>query len=162
MKHLLHAATAPTLFGLGLIVTAGVAHADWQYSRWGMSPDAMVSASSGKARLVPDDPGKVRSGLRCIVGGVFQVGDQNFDMCGYFDDHRSLRMVALTIKSPPPGLGANIQAALMAKYGKPTITRSTTSFEWVGPNGGDNVIFYNMDFSIDVLYKPNPDLSSRL
>lgn len=45
------------LCGLSLLIALCVvspAHADWQYTKWGMSPEEVVAASNGKAHLVSD------------------------------------------------------------------------------------------------------------
>lgn len=44
------------LFALGLaaVLLASPALADWQYTRWGMTPEQVVAASRGKVALLPE------------------------------------------------------------------------------------------------------------
>lgn len=150
-------AVAAAVFAL-----SGTAKADWQYTHWGMSPEAMARASAGKATVIPPDPRHVRAGLECLVTGTYQAGNQTFGLQGCFDKGRSLRMVALNIDNPAPSQGADIRGALISKYGKPTIVRSAGSLEWVRP-GADGVIFYDLGgIGIDVIYQPNSGMAHGL
>jgi len=124
MKTVMKLATA------GLWLIASDAHANWQYTRWGMSPEEFVRASSGQARLVADVLGKSRNGL-----STYQSGTQTFDVSGCFDGKRSLQMVALSIKSPASGIGADVRGALITKYGRPTVVRGPGSLAWTGTGG---------------------------
>jgi hypothetical protein len=76
---------------LSWLLLATSALADWEYTRWGMSPDEVVASSNGKARRA--DPGRGRmgeilppgsgvlaaaeteiSGVRLRIGFIFRKG----------------------------------------------------------------------------------------
>jgi hypothetical protein len=42
-----------TMRMLPLCLVAPTARAEWQYTRWGMTPEQVVAASGGKAELLP-------------------------------------------------------------------------------------------------------------
>jgi hypothetical protein len=44
----------PLLLVLAMLLIAPAAHADWQYTHWGMTPEQVLAASRGTAQLVPD------------------------------------------------------------------------------------------------------------
>src|SRR5471030_2630105 len=116
-----------------LTIFGSNARADWQYTRWGMSPEAMEKASAGKTGRVASDPSQSRSGLSRMVKGAYQSGNQEFSLSGYFYANRRLRMIALSITLPSPSQAGDVRGALVAKYGPPTIVRSSRSLEWVLP-----------------------------
>lgn len=118
--------------GLAALLAAPAAHADWQYTRWGMTPEQVVAASGGQARLLPersrpripplitvaqgeftDGPLQLRTafsssidrgGLECVSYGV-----------GSHDDDRAFRASLVSRYGPPQttsGLAAIGQASL--------------------------------------------------
>ena len=44
----------PLALGLAALLVASPALADWQYTRWGMTPQQVVAASGGKVALLPE------------------------------------------------------------------------------------------------------------
>jgi len=50
------------------------ARADWQYTRWGMTPEQVVAASHGNALLVP----KTRKNDDRLALGIYKVGHFEF------------------------------------------------------------------------------------
>jgi hypothetical protein len=44
----------PLALGLAAMLLAPPALADWQYTRWGMTPEQVVAASRGKVALLPE------------------------------------------------------------------------------------------------------------
>lgn len=54
---LTHSGPLSTLIAFGALLTSSPAAADWQYTRWGDTPEAVTNAASGAARA-NDDRGK--------------------------------------------------------------------------------------------------------
>jgi hypothetical protein len=38
-------------------------HADWQYTKWGMTPEQVIEASGGRVSKIPEDQQKAQSRL---------------------------------------------------------------------------------------------------
>lgn len=105
------------LFTFGSI---SIAKANWQYTRWGMTPDQVVHASKGTASEVPFDPQTSINGLKCVVQGTYQSGSQLFSLSACFDD-QGLQMIALSISTGVTlGEIQEFSSALSAKYGTGT------------------------------------------
>jgi len=81
-----------------LSAAAGPATADWEYTRWSMTPEAVVAASGGKVRQVAG-----REGERVHDYDLVAQGDhrwRHFDLHAqfYFSPARELKVVRLTLK----------------------------------------------------------------
>jgi len=89
------------IFGL-IVLLAGAATprpaaADWEYTKWGMTPEQVVKASSGavlerKARSAGAD-----SGLEIRAEGEFVSGPLRFDVSFGFDGNGGLAFVTYSI-----------------------------------------------------------------
>jgi hypothetical protein len=67
--------TTTWLTGLAaLLIAPPAAHADWQYTKWGMTPDQVVAASGGKAKLLPAKQRPRIPPLETAASGEFQDG----------------------------------------------------------------------------------------
>ena len=69
------------------IAAAGVsspALADWQYTKWGMSPAEVALASKGAASISNGQPGDRYAGAEIGAVGTYQSGDYSFDAVFYF------------------------------------------------------------------------------
>jgi hypothetical protein len=63
MKRIWRGLVLAAIVGWGCVCGCGFANADWQYTRWGMSPGQIVSASSGVAKNY-ENPDMNRGQLR--------------------------------------------------------------------------------------------------
>ena len=73
---------------LTLALVSAPALADWQFTRWGMSPDEVVAASQGQVQRVKDKKDlRVRDLPRLAIGQV-KEGDVAFDMEFFFKDQK--------------------------------------------------------------------------
>jgi hypothetical protein len=61
------------------------AKADWQYTKWGMTPQQVAAASGGNAQLETDGRG-------CT--GTYRVGKFKFDVTFEFDERARLLAVS--------------------------------------------------------------------
>jgi hypothetical protein len=138
---------------LSLMFT-GTASANWQYTRWDMTPEQVVTASRGAAHAVPYDPGKSRNGLRCLVRGQYSIGDEVFDTYFCFDEQRRLRFVLLEIENPTPQQIESLKNALLTKYGEPQ-SRNSDSWFWTISKENNVIQFNDMKLitSISIIYK---------
>lgn len=78
-----------------LAAGAAPAAADWQYTRWGMSPEQVVAASRGAVQLGPPPSGKTYEGLTGRARGVHNEAGASFDAYFHFDAEFRLARVAL-------------------------------------------------------------------
>lgn len=87
----------PSPFGIVALLAASAAPAaaDWQYTRWGMSPEQVVTASRGAVQLGPPPSGKTYEGLTGRALGVHTEAGASFDAYFHFDAQVRLARVAL-------------------------------------------------------------------
>jgi hypothetical protein len=91
---------------------ASAAHADWQYTRWGMSKDQVLLASNGAVSPTSmRGPGTPYVGLR----GKYATPDHAFDAALYFDAGDTLVSVTLSQRTAPEC--AKTLSDLREKYG---------------------------------------------
>lgn len=101
------------------------AHADWQYTKFGMTLDQVVAASEGAAKAEPD-PKRDRSqqGVvlsKALATAQYQFKDFTFDVAFGFDPKDSLlNAVSLRMKEGGRSCSA-LLGELTNAYGKPDI-----------------------------------------
>lgn len=119
-----------------ILIASSPAKADWQFTKWGMSPDQVQKAS----------PVKLSSGDYCPVNnknnssGYYQVkyatdwnvGSMKFIACFLFADNK-LRIVNLFSKNVNQDV---LIRGLSQKYGQPKIDKfyTSTNYKWNIPN----------------------------
>lgn len=107
------------LVALALAVSAPAA-ADWQYAKWGMSPEQVVAASKGKAELFTD---KERPTV--LARSTYELDDFKFTVQFAFTQ-RKLSDVQLRANGVTCGL--TLRQKLDETYGPPT-TQSPGALE---------------------------------
>lgn len=117
--------------------------ADWQYTRWGMSPEQVVAASKGSANLLPPDQRPRLPPLETSAKGTFQDGALTLRTTFTFDTSKGGLTcvwygVAEQANSEP------FKQMLLKRYGEPAETSSLpaidmTSMTWL--TGGDRIDF---------------------
>jgi hypothetical protein len=76
----------------------GTAMADWQYARWGMSKNEVVSASKGIAK-VPDNPDQFEDNeYSHLLSAPYKSEDFSFDAKFYFNKQYKLSEVRLKLR----------------------------------------------------------------
>lgn len=91
------------------------AQADWQYTKWGMTPDQVVAASKGTAELGSGEmsaQGDAKKGAT----GRYAAGDYQFSVNFWFNG-TGLSAVSLSLRNDAQCLA--LQRDLLAKYGDP-------------------------------------------
>jgi hypothetical protein len=96
--------------------------ADWQYTKWGMSPEQVVKASAGAvmltaARPIGEGSADDRSGLEMRAEGTFAAGPLHCDVSFGFDAAGRLAFVTYSIDDP--ARNGLLKEWLVRRYGQP-------------------------------------------
>jgi hypothetical protein len=98
-------------------MAAPPAFADWQFTKWGMTPDQVAAASHGAAASVdPLTISNAVNGDRTLLQMPYNAGTFDFVASFAFDNSDHLDRVHLVLQS---GAAIDLRTALLAKYGKP-------------------------------------------
>jgi hypothetical protein len=112
------------LASLALVSLAALgaeARADWQYTRWGMTPEEVVAASRGAVQLGPPPSGKTYPELTGRARGVHTGEGATFDAYFHFDAGFRLKKIAL--ERTAGTACAILHNNLRAELGPPAQTR---------------------------------------
>lgn len=102
---------------LGSLIAVSSAHADWQYTRWGMNPAEVVKASGGRASPNASS-GQNTDDEIAKLSAPYAAGEFAFD--AYFMFNRNTdRLSGVRLKLSIPSKCTALYSELMAKYGKP-------------------------------------------
>lgn len=96
------------------------AHADWEYTKWGMTPEQVVQASNGSLKILPKNEQKENDTIKMTtkVGGVMTDGALKYDIqFSFATDTNKLAMVGYAVADQAQN---NLLLAwLTKKYGAP-------------------------------------------
>jgi hypothetical protein len=110
------------VIAIALLLSMGVApaNADWQYTKWGMTPQQVVEASGGKIKRL-EKPRQGRPGEIALLEGPYETGNLKFRATFVFRDAepKPLTMVNLTFLDSEKLTCRGVHEALFAKYGEP-------------------------------------------
>ncbi len=104
-----------------LILTTWPSFADWQYTRWGMTPDEVVAASNGaasKPQIAP--PKKGRAVDDETVKGTYETPSFKFSVGFVFENDK---LAAVRLKPMPIDKIYDVGSQLASIYGKPIYDR---------------------------------------
>jgi len=87
----------PMLAFLALLALPRPAAADWEYTKWGMTPEQVVKASTGAVLETRARPAGGDSGLEIRAEGEFVSGSLRFDVSFGFDNGGRLAFVTYSI-----------------------------------------------------------------
>lgn len=120
---------------LALVCCGGAAHADWKYTKWGMTPAEVAGAAQNRTQkssdLNPDSDGNVTKLVAPYQGGKFPIEAQ-FG----FDHADKLSSVTLVMHDKVAGMDMgddlimpkggchDLQASIKTSYGPPQTGRS--------------------------------------
>lgn len=146
----------PRGFGLRLIIftatllaLASPARADWQFTKWGMTPEQVEKASAGRAPLI--SPREFSDSL-ILNAGEYRSGEHHFNAEYLYKDRR-LTGVHLRLKSDTCGL---LKSDLKARYGKPDdIIRlgvAGATWFWTDSKNGNGVTLLDAIGTCTVMY----------
>ena len=109
---------ATWLASLMALLIAPDAHADWQYTRWGMTPEQVVAASGGKAELLPPKRRPRIPPLETAASGEFQDGAMQLRTAFSFNtDRGGLACVSFGLISHDGDEA--FRSSLISRYGQP-------------------------------------------
>jgi hypothetical protein len=113
------------------MMTAVPAAADWQYTKWGMTPEQVIKAAHSRskqvARLVDqqqkaaEDAGRVAQ--KALLSGDWSSGRFQFEVRFFFDSHRKLASVELTLANSENE--GDLINELTKRYGAPVASDSS-------------------------------------
>lgn len=117
---------APWAVSLVVVFATGSASADWQYTKWGMSPAQVQAASKGQLQPCDQrcDGHKTATVIPRLVG-PYKSGEFSFTAFAIFDPSNKLTKVMLDTKGD---VGWAIALALKAKYGEPASQSGSAGF----------------------------------
>ncbi len=86
------------VIAVGLAFSTTAANADWQYTKWGMTPDQVIEASTGQAERITPLTREYRLRGKWVRSS-HKFGDWAFDVVFRFDVNSSgLNMIKLRLK----------------------------------------------------------------
>lgn len=106
--------TVKILIAGASIAMSQPAYADWQYTRWGMSPAEVAAASEGQANLSGGESGQQVSGYDIGAVGTYKAGEYNFNSTFYFKNNK-LSLVKLELMGNDV---SGLKGAIDGLYGK--------------------------------------------
>lgn len=122
---------------LCLLVAAPMsARADWEYTKWGMTPEQVAKASKGAAKVIP--PAKRRTGGAVESGATAAQSLGPVKMAvGFLFDAKTHGLVCVISTVDDHSTNAQLESELLKRLGQPRKTSgdpgSMKSLEWVTP-----------------------------
>lgn len=130
-----------------LLVAAGPAAADWEYTHWGMTPEEVAAASGGAVTALPEDKREniEAAGMTNAAEGTFTSGDLTLRV-GFSFDNEDGGLVCVAYGPTAVADNPKLEAYLRQRYGTPANESSLdaigmTSLSWTAPD----------DISLDML-----------
>ncbi|AZO72156.1 MAG: hypothetical protein E5V92_02820 [Mesorhizobium sp.] len=127
---------------------------NWQYAKWGMSPQELLQASNGVASETKRESDENKRSA--LLSAPYQSGPLEFTAFFIFNKQRQLNGIELELKNDDkcPGL----VLALTSTYGPPKDTIKsdvTTTFKWWDETRGNVVAYFRIaGYSCRVEYWP--------
>ncbi len=131
---------------LVLVLIALPAAADWQFTKWGMTPEQVIKKSPVRLSRVPAAEADKHlntsdeKGLASTLEGDWTSGSFRFHAYFQFDAGRHLAAVDLEI--PDDAVAVDVANALEKKYGQPTREDNSTPMfrSWETPS---DIIYFH-------------------
>ena len=140
-----------------LLSTANAAHAEWQYTKWSMTPAEVVSASKGEATLGSGEAEDVVPRENVGAVGTYVSGDYRFKVVFYFREDKLVDIRLGLIA----GTGPSLKNSLMGQYGLPfDDTPSIGLTTWRDSIKNNRVDLLRIGSSTNLEYRPLVDASA--
>lgn len=140
-----------TLIALSAMCLPRVSHADWQYTRWGMSPEDVMAASAGIARA-NDDRGKDATGVfRALLKADYDALGHEFT--AYFGFDANNQLVHIGLEPNDPSQCGAIRADMLSTYGPPEHTAAWDLMKWWHEPTG-NLVLWAVYGTCSLSYSP--------
>jgi len=134
---------------VGAALSPGLAHAHWQYTKWGMTPLQVQTAAKGNLSPAGSQDMCGACASAPLLTGGYSVGGQNFRVSFEFEAGKSLSGVVLATPSTRQTWGcSDLFDSLSQKYGAPVWHAPLTGdgtlpgTRWLDQRD-DNVVFFN-------------------
>jgi hypothetical protein len=158
--------TKTLIAGLAVVVALwpAAAGANWQYTKWGMTPEKVQAAAKGKLSPVTATDACASCASVPLLAGDYAVGGEVFRVRFEFADGKSLVKVVLAMPARRQTWGCNdLFDKLSLRYGAPAWTAPLTgdgslpNARWIDPHD-ENTVFFN-DISLqtgmcEIQYSP--------
>jgi hypothetical protein len=133
---------------LAMFLNAPAAHADWQYTHWGTTPEQVVAASRGAAQVVPEKNRPKGLPLLTAATGTYQEGSLELRVTFQFKTaSNGLACVSYGVNSHDQDDA--FKAALVKRYGPPQKTSGGgflgTTLSWTTATDQIDATFSNSD-----------------
>lgn len=140
-----------------LLSATGSASSDWQYTKWGMSPQQVVAASSGKAKPYPGGHkiGTSPNGQPVYEThfAAYRSGPFGFRASFAFAENKGLIVVALTADSPSDC--GDIKNSLLSKYGRPALDNESIGLtKWFDQPNNNIISIITLGAFCSIQYQP--------
>lgn len=121
-----------------------VARADWQFTRWGMSPEQVLAAAKGRAQKhseeKPNNAGPRSSEVLAV--GTYEAGEFKFSVHYEFKERR---LVGVLLQLDNVERGSSLVESLMARYGTPMSSEKFAGgmmMKWLDAKERNTIEFY--------------------
>jgi hypothetical protein len=142
------------LFAFACAAAGSPASANWQYTRWGMTPAEVIDASKGKA-AAGDGTKAAKGDDRVEAMGSYDAGETTF-VAKFWFGHQGLSAVVLQLRDYDRCLA--VQRDLLAKYGEPVEKTGGGDIQrrmWADGQNGNRVAMLNTSVGFcQVEYSP--------
>jgi hypothetical protein len=127
--------------GLCMAIAPISAHADWQYARWGMSPEHVIAASKGVAVRV-ESPAVARNGERVLLTAPYATNNILFVAQFWFAAGEP-KLARVSLAAQYAADCPNVGSVLSGTYGAPQVVASgpPSSLRWRSDATGNFVAF---------------------
>lgn len=151
-----------TALVFALLTVSSPALANWQYTKWGMTPDAVVAASGGIAsKLSEADIAKYSltdGSQRALLSAPYSSGELQFSARFLFNSSQQLSSVELDMY----GAADHLEGALRAKYGTPREDHSLSFGRVIfWDSGNEQIRFLSIGDHGTVEYSPRATANNK-
>jgi len=140
---------------LASMATLGSAQADWEYTRWGMTPEQVLAASNGQMKACDERACRgqqAESQVARLYGNVRQDGFAFTAFASF--DRRSGRLAAINLRLEGGAKSDDLIQVLRKRYGEPATKSVTMLMEyWTWRDKGDHVSVVIIDDNVTLGYQ---------
>lgn len=138
-----------TLLPLLALLTFGrPAHAHWEYAIWGMTRDALIAASNGAARALPDARQRLAEDARMMYQAEAEFMEPGLDLEVVFAfDTVTGGLICVSYAARSASQAPTLRDWLVRRFGAPTQTARD-------PASGEMTITWRSGDNIDLLTTP--------
>jgi hypothetical protein len=128
---------------VALVASTAIAKADWEFTRWGMTPDEVIAASQGRAVRVKREQVATCSNVlgRCLVTIPTYTIDRFPFVATFHFDAKEERLAAVQLSTEGVH-AAFLEQVLIGTYGTPSTSRTqfVVTHTWLDEKRGNVVV----------------------